>query len=321
MMDRRRLAVWMLVAASTLPAGPAAATMRFGPLQISGNIQSQNIIRTPDAQTFQFIQNRNVARIRFDYDWLQGGKFMNNYDIPFIQSSKLFVLWRGVYDSVYDTTPQIVQKFDIHERAYGGGSQTVGEFAKTLSTPNGTRQRALYLSTGLTDDERDTFKFENQLREALVHQRNRDLRIGEALIELGYASEETVARALAKKHGLKFIDLTKGRIAQAILDLVPGEMAGEIRLVPLLEREGRLLVAIDDPMKTFALDNLRFVVNRELEPVLAHDLVDELHLLLYPLTLGRGKRLWADHAPAEFTLRSATPYPTGVVGLDYLRKR
>jgi type IV pilus assembly protein PilB len=109
---------------------------------------------------------------------------------------------------------------------------------------------------------------EQQLREALAHQRNRDLRIGEALIELGHATEETVARALARKHGLKFVDLGKGKIAQGILDLVPAEMAADIRLVPLMEREGRLLVAIDDPMKTFALDNLRFVVNRELEAVL-----------------------------------------------------
>jgi dihydrofolate reductase len=55
--------------------------------------------------------------------------------------------------------------------------------------------------------------------------------------------------------------------------------------------------------------------------LLTHDLVDELHLLLYPLTLGRGKRLWTDDAHAGFTLRSATPYPTGVVGLDYVRQR
>ncbi len=55
--------------------------------------------------------------------------------------------------------------------------------------------------------------------------------------------------------------------------------------------------------------------------LLAHDLVDELHLLLYPLTLGRGKRIWADDARSQFTLRSATPYPTGVVGLDYVRQR
>ena len=55
--------------------------------------------------------------------------------------------------------------------------------------------------------------------------------------------------------------------------------------------------------------------------LLAHDLVDELHLLVYPLTLGRGKRIWSDEARTGFTLRSATPYPTGVVGLDYARQR
>ena len=53
--------------------------------------------------------------------------------------------------------------------------------------------------------------------------------------------------------------------------------------------------------------------------LLENDLVDELHVLLYPVTLGRGKRLWADNAHAKFTLRAATPYPTGVVGLDYVR--
>jgi len=55
--------------------------------------------------------------------------------------------------------------------------------------------------------------------------------------------------------------------------------------------------------------------------LLAHDLVDELHLLVYPITLGRGKRIWADGAHAGFTLKSATPYPTGVVGLHYVRQR
>jgi dihydrofolate reductase len=53
--------------------------------------------------------------------------------------------------------------------------------------------------------------------------------------------------------------------------------------------------------------------------LLAHDLVDELHLLLYPLTLGGGKRLFPDGVNARFTLKEATPYPSGVVGLLYAR--
>jgi dihydrofolate reductase len=52
-----------------------------------------------------------------------------------------------------------------------------------------------------------------------------------------------------------------------------------------------------------------------------HDLVDELHLLLYPLTLGSGKRVLPEGLHATFRLRSATPYPSGVVGLNYVRER
>ena len=55
--------------------------------------------------------------------------------------------------------------------------------------------------------------------------------------------------------------------------------------------------------------------------LLKHDLVDELHLLLYPLTLGGGKRVLPEGVPAKFSLESATPYPTGVVGLHYARQR
>jgi dihydrofolate reductase len=54
--------------------------------------------------------------------------------------------------------------------------------------------------------------------------------------------------------------------------------------------------------------------------LLKHDLVDELHLLLYPLTLGSGKRVLPNGVHATFGLTSATPYPSGVVGLHYTRQ-
>jgi dihydrofolate reductase len=51
--------------------------------------------------------------------------------------------------------------------------------------------------------------------------------------------------------------------------------------------------------------------------LLANDLVDELHLLLYPLSVGGGKRLFPEGTSNKLTLVHTTPYPTGVVGLLY----
>ena len=53
--------------------------------------------------------------------------------------------------------------------------------------------------------------------------------------------------------------------------------------------------------------------------LVANDLVDELHLLLYPIILGGGKRLLPNGVHARFTLKHTTSYPSGVVGLHYAK--
>lgn len=53
--------------------------------------------------------------------------------------------------------------------------------------------------------------------------------------------------------------------------------------------------------------------------MLAADLVDELHVHVYPLTLGGGKRVLPDGVHATFRLIETKSYPTGVVALKYER--
>jgi dihydrofolate reductase len=55
------------------------------------------------------------------------------------------------------------------------------------------------------------------------------------------------------------------------------------------------------------------------QTLLAHDLVDELHLLLYPLALGGGKSIFPAGVLCKFAFKEATSYPSGVVGLLYAR--
>ncbi|HTV21217.1 MAG TPA: dihydrofolate reductase family protein [Polyangiaceae bacterium] len=71
------------------------------------------------------------------------------------------------------------------------------------------------------------------------------------------------------------------------------------------------------PGKTIITDGSHQLVHTLLE----HDLVDELHVLLYPLLLGSGKRLFPAGVHRAFALKTATPYPSGVVGLHYERSR
>ena len=69
------------------------------------------------------------------------------------------------------------------------------------------------------------------------------------------------------------------------------------------------------PGGTIATDGSHQLVHA----LLQHDLVDELHLLVYPVILGGGKRLFPKGVDAKFTLKEAKTYPTGVVGLRYGR--
>ena len=57
-----------------------------------------------------------------------------------------------------------------------------------------------------------------------------------------------------------------------------------------------------------------------LQTLLKHDLVDELWLYIVPITLGMGKRLFAEGTiPAAFSLRAAKTSPLGVIVASYER--
>jgi len=125
--------------------------------------------------------------------------------------------------------------------------------------------------------------------------------------------------------------------ADAFEPMPPGDMFGDLMNAPkkyvvsrtLKEPTWRNTTIIRDnviesvralkaePGKNILTDGSSQLVHALLE----HDLIDELHLLVYPLTLGGGKRVLPDGVLATFSLMSATPYPTGVVGLHYARQR
>ena len=107
------------------------------------------------------------------------------------------------------------------------------------------------------------------LRQAQARQRGGGLSLAEAILDLGLADEATVWRGLAKESGMPFVDLDKGNPSAEVLERIPGEVAIEQSIVPLMEKGGKLVVAIDDPFKRIVADQLQFLIGGEVACALA----------------------------------------------------
>jgi dihydrofolate reductase len=87
-------------------------------------------------------------------------------------------------------------------------------------------------------------------------------------------------------------------------ELIKGDVAEEVK--KLKEQAG-------PEIQVYGSGNL-------VQTLLKHDLVDEFRLKIFPITLGKGKRLFAEGAlPAGFDLTESGISPKGVIVADYVR--
>lgn len=110
---------------------------------------------------------------------------------------------------------------------------------------------------------------EEQLASALREHRAMPKALGRTMIDLGYITERELVSALAEQVGLEYVDLSEQEIDPAAAKLLPGQLARRYRAIPIGERNGTLLVAMSDPANLYALDDIRAVTNREVQPVVA----------------------------------------------------
>jgi type II secretory ATPase GspE/PulE/Tfp pilus assembly ATPase PilB-like protein len=117
------------------------------------------------------------------------------------------------------------------------------------------------IAAGLIDDA--------GLKSAREHQRNRGLTLAQSLVALGLLDETHAARALAKQCGMPFVDLSRGRIPEALLARVPAELARAQSILPVAERGGRLVVAIAALEQRLLVEGLAFELGAEVACALA----------------------------------------------------
>ncbi len=104
----------------------------------------------------------------------------------------------------------------------------------------------------------------------------------EAVLDEERALPEAVARSLARRHDLPYLDLRSERLAPDTAELIPLRTLLRVRAIPVALRANRLLVAVADPADVLGLDELRIATRHSIELAVASS--DEIHEALEALT-------------------------------------
>jgi type IV pilus assembly protein PilB len=109
----------------------------------------------------------------------------------------------------------------------------------------------------------------DQLEEARGLQQQAGMKLHDAIVKLGYLTNDQVMTAIAEFHGMQFIDLTEVTIPAAVVELMPESVARENMVLPLSQENGTLKIIMSDPSDFDTVTKLQFILNKDIHPVLA----------------------------------------------------
>jgi hypothetical protein len=110
---------------------------------------------------------------------------------------------------------------------------------------------------------------QEQGKEALRLNAQAGTKLHDLLVRLGYASADEVFRALAECHNQLFVNLADLTIPPSVIEVIPESVARENVVLPLASVAGVLFVVMSDPSDFETIQKLQFILNKDIEPVLA----------------------------------------------------
>jgi hypothetical protein len=94
-------------------------------------------------------------------------------------------------------------------------------------------------------------------------------RLGEILVEQGFADETTIARVLGAQLGMRVVWLSTESIDETAAGLLEPRLARRHGVLPLALRSGRLTLAMANPLDIIAIDDVALAAGYPVDPVIA----------------------------------------------------
>jgi type IV pilus assembly protein PilB len=109
----------------------------------------------------------------------------------------------------------------------------------------------------------------NQLEEAISIQKSEGGRLLKILTDRQFVTEQDMVFSIGRCLNTPPVNLTRLRVPEEVMSIVPREMAKANKLVPIARLDGKLFVAMADPTNVLAVDDLKRRVQLEIVPMIA----------------------------------------------------
>src|SRR2546422_307734 len=130
-----------------------------------------------------------------------------------------------------------------------------------LGQPVNRRLGDLLVADGLLTAE--------QLKKALAEQQGSPEKIGSVLVRVNFVNEDQLIGFLSRQYGVPSITLAQLDIESDVLKLVPAPIARKYEVIPVRKMGNSVALAMADPTNVFALDDISFMTNLQVLPLVA----------------------------------------------------
>jgi type IV pilus assembly protein PilB len=109
-----------------------------------------------------------------------------------------------------------------------------------------------------------------ELDEALQRQRLTGEMLGRVLVKMNLCEEQDIIEALGVQAGMEKIDVTKIKVSDDVIRKIPPDVAKFYSVVPVRERDGKLVVALANPLDLGVLDSIRQIIGQDVQGAISN---------------------------------------------------
>jgi type IV pilus assembly protein PilB len=120
-----------------------------------------------------------------------------------------------------------------------------------------------------------------QLQQAQDEAKRTGRRLGATLARMGLVPDNVLTQLVARQYSLPAINLSEIEIDANVLKLIPKEICEKHLVIPVRRQGSTLIVAMADPSNIYAIDELKFLTQYNIDPVVASDGAIETALARY----------------------------------------